>query len=128
MAIIDESTGGDITLDEAKKWTKNFRDKHPEPNEIKAHMFGKNIIHKILNQHHCVGMRIYYAIDDQAQKHLLLVGVDKEGNDQIPTKAITYASSENVSSDNVSTLDDNSIADKSFPCPTYCPTSSPLMQ
>ncbi len=120
MAIMNESTGGDISLDEAKKWTKNFRDKHHDPNEIKAHMFGKSIIHKVLSQHDCVGMRIYYAIDDSGQKHLLLVGVDKEGNDQIPTE-IMYGSSPNTPMLN------NSIADKSSPCPPNCPTNSPLM-
>ena len=122
MAIIDESTGGDISLDEAIKWTKNFKDKHPEPTEIKAHMFGKNIMHKILSQPHCVAMRIYYALEDSGQKHLLLVGVDKEGNDQLPTNHLTYGSGINTTSSS------GTIGDKSVTCPPTCSTSSPLMQ
>ena len=88
----------DISLELASKWTKNFRTENPDPNAIKAHFFGKDCITKILEQEECVGIRMYYSIDDTEKKHLILVGVKEDGGD----------------------LYNGLIADRSFTCPPYC--------
>ena len=88
----------DIPLDLAAQWTKNFRKANPEPNTVKAHFFGKEAIVAILEQEECVGVRIYYSIDENGKKHLIVVGVKGDGND----------------------LHNGLIADRSFLCPPYC--------
>lgn len=97
--------GDPIALDLAKEWTKNYRELNPDRTE--AHFFGNEIIRQILNQTECVGIRIYYAIDDKGNQQLLLVGVDATGNNLLPGMQATDGA-------------DNIIADMSFPCPTYC--------
>lgn len=97
--------GDPITLDLAREWTKNYRELNPD--RIEAHFFGNEIIKQILNQSECVGIRIYYAIDDKGVQQLLLVGVDATGNNLLPGMQTTDG-------------DGNIIADMSFPCPTYC--------
>jgi hypothetical protein len=89
-------------LETAAEWTANYRKKNP--NGIKAHFFGMNIINEILAQDGCVGIRCYYALDDNGVQQMIIVGADKDEND----------------------LYNGIIAEKSLPCPTYCPTSSPL--
>jgi hypothetical protein len=85
-----------IPLDLAARWTRNYRDKHP--NETKAHFFGRNIVQKILDQESCMGIRVFYALDDDSQKQLIMVGADGEANNQV----------------------DGVIADRTYPCPDQC--------
>ena len=91
-----------ITKQEAIDWTGNYRSANP--NAVKAHFFGKNKLQDILNQEGCVGIRAYYAIDDDGKKQLVLVGANSSEQDLV----------------------DGVILDKSIPCPTACDTSSPL--
>lgn len=92
----------DFPLDEAAKWTKNYREKNP--NETLAHYFGEKAIRKIFSQPYCIGMRIYYALNDEGEKQLIIVGVDKNGDD----------------------IYQGLIAERSIPCPPICGTSGPL--
>ncbi len=87
----------DITLDEAKEWTKNYRVQVPS-NATKAHFFGKDAIQAILNQDDCVGIRIYYALDTEDRQQLIVVGADANEND----------------------LHEGLLAERSFPCPPSC--------
>jgi hypothetical protein len=91
-----------ITLAEASAWTKTYRTANPQA--IKGHFFGKTAIQAILNQADCVGMRLYYAIDDKGQKQIIVVGVDANEND----------------------LYNGLLAERSRPCPPYCGTGNPL--
>jgi len=51
--------GAKIDLKTATKWTRYSRQRHP--NETISHLFGRDIIDKILSQQDCAGLRIYYA-------------------------------------------------------------------
>ncbi len=94
----------DFPLDTAAKWTKNYRT--AKPAGIKAHFFGRNIIERILAQPGCMGIRCYYALDDNGVQQLIMVGADKDENDMY----------------------NGVIAELSRPCPPYCPVlPSPLM-
>lgn len=93
----------DITLQEASEWTANYRNSVPAGTVI-AHYFGKTAIQNILDQSGCVGIRIYYAINDLGEKQLVVVGVNADEND----------------------LYQGLLADKSRPCPNYCSASNPL--
>ncbi len=85
-----------IPLDLAARWTRTYREKHPA--ETKAYFFGRNILQKILDPENCMGIRVFYALDDDSQKQLILVGADAEGNNQL----------------------DGTIADRGYPCPDQC--------
>lgn len=92
----------DIPLDTASEWTANYRSANP--NQPIAHFFGKAAITEILEQSESVGIRIYYALDESAQKQLIITGVDSDQND----------------------LYNGKLADRSFVCPPACSTANPL--
>ena len=91
-----------IPLDLAARWTRNFREKHP--GETKAHFFGRNLVQKILDQEGCMGIRLFYALDDDSQKQLVMVGADADANNQ----------------------EEGVIVDRGFPCPDQCGTTDAL--
>lgn len=91
-----------IPLATAAEWTKNYRTANPS--QTKGHFFGKEYIQSILAQENCVGIRIYYALDENGAKQLILVGVDANEND----------------------LYQGIIAERSFKCPPFCGVNNPL--
>lgn len=93
----------DFPLQTAAAWTKNYRDSSTEGTTI-AHFFGKEAIKAILNQADCVGIRIYYALDDAGKKQLIVVGVEANEND----------------------LYNGLLAERSFTCPPVCGVNNPL--
>jgi hypothetical protein len=93
----------DITLAQASGWTKNYRDTISVTETI-AHYFGKQAIQAILNQEDCVGLRLYYALDNDSNKQIIVVGVDEDNND----------------------LYNGLLAERSLKCPQDCPTANPL--
>ena len=97
----DGTEGGEITLQEAAEMTARYR--HDNPNETIAHFFGREILERILSQEGCMGIRIYYGIDEDNKKQLVLVGADSEQNDQTEL-----------------------VADLSWPCPLTCSVANPL--
>jgi hypothetical protein len=103
----DGSDSGPIDLNTAKQWVANYR--RENPNQTRAHYFGADIVKRILAEHDCSGIRIYYAIDDEGAKQLLIVGADSKGDNLLPASAAALGGG------------DNEIADLSLPCPTYCP-------
>ena len=92
-----------VTLSEAAEMTANFRATAAADATI-AHMFGKQAISDILAQANCVGIRIYYAINDDDEKQLVICGVLANGND----------------------IYEGLLADRSFLCPTACSDENPL--
>ena len=75
----DGKEGEVVSLDDAARWTENYREANQ--GAIKAHMVGKDKLSSILGQSGCVGVRIYYGIDDDSNACLVLVGVTAEGSD-----------------------------------------------
>jgi hypothetical protein len=95
--------GEEFSLATASEWTANYRAANTD--DITAHFFGREILLDILGQEDCVGLRIYYALDEESVKQMIIVGVDANGHDQ-------YSSI---------------VAERSMPCPPYCDSgSSPL--
>jgi hypothetical protein len=91
-----------ITLTEASDWTATYR-AQMATGDPKGHFFGKDILNDLLAQSGCMGIRIYYGIDDEEQKVLILVGADANTDDMT-----------------------DKVADKSIPCPTICGTANAL--
>jgi hypothetical protein len=93
----------EFPLDTAAEWTKNYRETITMGGTV-SHFFGRDIINKILEQEDCMGIRIYYALDENGKKQLIIVGADANEND----------------------IYNGIIAERSVTCPPYCPTNSPL--
>lgn len=91
-----------IPLATASEWTKNYR--LANPNQINGHYFGKDAIQAILAQNNCVGIRIYYALNEAGVKQLIITGVDANEND----------------------LYNGLLAERSIQCPPTCGVSNPL--
>jgi len=100
------SEGSPITLNAAKQWVANYRNQNP--GQVEAHFFGFEIIQKILDESGCMGIRIYYGIDDDGKKQLILVGADADMNNLIPSTPNQVIPGENI------------VADVSSPCPPWC--------
>lgn len=86
----------DFTLAEAAEWTKRYRDANP--GATKGHFFGKDAIQAVLNQSGCVGIRLYYALDEKNAKQLIMVGVKSDETDMY----------------------EGLIKERSIPCPPIC--------
>ncbi|GHN02479.1 hypothetical protein WSM22_39680 [Cytophagales bacterium WSM2-2] len=106
------SEGDALPLVTAQRWTANFQKN--DTKGIKAHFFGMDIIKQILSQSGCVGIRMYYALDDNGERKLLLIGVNANGDNLLPSTQMLDAE------------DPNTIGDMSWPCPTYCPGNGGL--
>jgi hypothetical protein len=85
----------DISLHDAAILTKNYRNNDPDPTCLGEYFSGA-AIRKILNQQPsgcCVGIRIYYGRSNEGDKKLVLVGVDKNGNDLCEGPLMEYGMS-----------------------------------
>jgi hypothetical protein len=97
----DGREGGEITLNAGAALTEEHRSTYP--NARKGQFFGKDILNEILNQTGCMGIRIYYGVDENGKRELVLVGADADENDMT-----------------------NLVADMGEPCPTRCGTRNDL--
>lgn len=95
--------GAIITLTEASKMTERYRNQ-AGANPTLSHYVGKSLILEILNQNDCVGLRAYYAKDENDNNQLVFVGVDEYEND----------------------LYNGILVDKTIICPPFCPRKNPL--
>ncbi|MFM6946209.1 MAG: hypothetical protein ACKOWW_03650 [Flavobacteriales bacterium] len=86
-----------VTLNDASRWTANYRSTI-QPGDVIAEFQGKEKLLELLNQEGCVGIRFYYAINDEGQKVLVLVGADSNEND----------------------MENGLILDKGDKCPPFC--------
>ena len=93
--------GSAITTTEASDMTEAYRDANP--GALKGHFIGKDILNDILAQSGCMGIRIYYGIDE-GKKTLVFVGADSSEDDQVT----------------------GIIADRTESCPSRCGVSNDL--
>lgn len=93
-----------ISLSEAAELTANYRETLSSNLEVKAEYFGKDALIALLDQNACVGVRIYYGLDTNGVKKLVLVGVDAEGND----------------------LYEGALMERGQSCPPECSAENPL--
>lgn len=86
-----------ITLQDALHLISNFRKDNPSEKPVGG-FFGRDAILNILSQEEAVGIRYYYAKDDEDTPMLILVGVNAQGEDML----------------------DGKLAERSFLCPPFC--------
>jgi hypothetical protein len=95
--------GSAITLAEAAELTANYR-ATISPGDQLGLFVGRNHLLAILNQSGCMGVRMYYGINKDGEKQLVLVGATSNEND----------------------MEKGTIVDHLLPCPTNCSSSNPL--
>jgi hypothetical protein len=93
----------DIPLSTAAEWTANYR-ASAGSNATIAHFFGKDAVKALLEQQNAVGMRLYYALDGDGNKQMIITAVDSDGND----------------------LYEGDLLEMSLPCPENCSAANPL--
>jgi len=113
-----------ISLDDAKKMTKKFRE--DKDKIVKDEYKGKNLLcicesfdraafDQLLQREDCKGIRIYYGMkQDDHQVHAIIVGFDAEGKDILPTANIAMDSTNPI------------IVENGGKCPDDCPPPSDL--
>jgi hypothetical protein len=113
-----------ITLDDAKKMIKKFKDE--KDTIVKDEFKGQHLVpvcesfdrapfDALLRREDCKGVRIYYGMKDGGKRvHAIIVGFDADGKDILPIAGIA--------TDDLDPL----IIEESLPCPTYCPPPSDL--
>lgn len=95
----------EFPLETAAEWTRNYQATINQGDTV-SHFFGRDIIERILAQEGCMGIRVYYALDDNDNKQMIMVGANADEND----------------------LYEGIIAEVSSPCPPFCPSNSPLYE
>lgn len=95
--------GDFITLREGSEMTKRYRNTI-QPGEVIGGFMGKEKIKKILAQNECVGIRFYFAKDENNENTIVIVGADGNENDLV----------------------NGLIADKIIKCPPNCSSSNSL--
>lgn len=111
---LSPDVGKPISKETADRWIKHHDEKHPDKGSIRAHFFGSDIINQVLAQDKCVGMRIYYATNDEGVKQLLLVGAREDGTNIWP---------DSDSSEGTENATGGLIVDASTTCPPFCPSN-----
>jgi hypothetical protein len=96
-----------IKFEDAAALTKRYRDNNPA-SAIKGGFFGRKAIEQILAQDECVGIRYYHGQDASGRPVIVLVGADKDENDQV-----------DVTSGHV-------CREMAIPCPTQCGSNNML--
>jgi hypothetical protein len=107
----DGSDSERIDLSTARQWAESYR--KANPGQVRSHYFGRNVLDQILAQPGCTGVRVYYALNANNEKELLVVGVDNQGNSMLPASPVIVPG-------------DFAIMDYSFPCPPFCPPGADL--
>ena len=109
-------------LTQASQWTRNYRNQNP--GAPKGHRINKSQLDAILSQPGCEGIRVYYGLDEDNNRKLVMVGIDADENDIISTSttaALRTASSDTESADTASV----SVATDFPTCPpTCCPENT----
>lgn len=103
---VGEDIGYELGAKMIQRWHKE------NPDDVLASFTGRNIIENILAQPGCTGIRMFNAINDLGIKQLVLVGVDKDGNN-----ILEYTT---IGEDGDLIKNKGIVADRSSLCPPSC--------
>ena len=74
----------EISYNDAALLTQNYRDAQaPGSSYVKGEYFSKASLESILDQSNCVGIRIYYGLDENNVQRLVIVGTEDNENDMV---------------------------------------------
>ena len=118
-----------ISQDKVKQLTSNYeenkkkilKDEFQEETILPtSETFDRAAFDQLLSQEGCVGIRIYYGMDEESNVKLVAVGVDKNGQDILTsTTASKKTTNDETTDDAVFALSDG------LRCPPYCPPPPP---
>ena len=118
-----------ITLDRAKQLTGKYK-----KNKIKINTetlpicetFDSTPFLTVLNKPGCMGLRIYFGMDEQNMVKVLIVGIDANDRDMItippPITSLAAPVEGTIYDDDGS----HDIIEEGLTCPPVCPPDSPL--
>jgi hypothetical protein len=130
-----------ISLDSAKKMTRHFRQKrdlmlsgdYKKKGSLPiCETFDRSAFDEVLAKPGCVGLRVYFAMDEDSMVRVVMVGVNEKGEDMInktttQTVALTASIMASDTTDPDPTADYGSgIIEQGTRCPDVCPPESPL--
>lgn len=101
-----------ITLEQAQEWAQNWNNNKItffETRDLKAFAIPRQVIDDVTRHPDVVDVRTYLGLDEDFNPHLMIVGVNEEGNDLINPEQELY------------------IYNFARPCPTYCPGVAPFI-
>ena len=85
--LVDETVGEHIGYDLGVKMVKDYYDKFGEGN---PHFIGRNILSKILNQPGCIGINFYNALNENGEKTLVIVGLNKDNSPILEVVSVNH--------------------------------------
>lgn len=119
-----------ITLDQAIQMTTLFREQRagllrPDLADknilLTSETFDRAAFDQILSQPGCTGLRVYYGMKEDLQLRAIIVGVNANNEDLLPSNAGT------TGAEPAGTMADSAlIAEDGITCPPICAPSSPL--
>jgi len=118
-----------IPLSRAKQLKANFKEKKgqlinpkiPATDVIPdSETFNREAIDRLLALPGCVGIRIYYGLDEEFKLHSILVGVDEQGNDLIIPDTNT------TSTTGLTAAGEGEVVEDGIRCPPHCPPTSDI--
>ncbi len=112
-----------ISLKTASDYTRRYQ--RSAPASEKAGFFFADHLKALLAQPGVYGMRIYHGLDAKGTYRMVLVGVDREGNDITRAAPVSLPAGAKAKMA-ASTSSDALILDTHLPCPPWCPGGSPL--
>lgn len=101
-----------ITLAQAQEWAENWNNNKLaffENNDLKAFAIPGQVITDVTSHKDVVDVRTYFGLDDDMNPHLMVVGVDANGNDLINEAKGLY------------------VYNYARPCPSNCPQVAPFI-
>lgn len=107
-----------ISLEQAKQMTALFRQQKEnilapayqgKDTLVVCETFNRDIFDAILGENGCVGMRIYYGMDPSYKVKAILVGVDAQNNDILPSQSSVAGPAA-----------DGNLGEYGQPCPPWC--------
>jgi len=122
MSKIDEK--GRIPYETAQEWARNWQkfvepinEKAPKDKPFfpKAYLLKREQIAMLLE--YSEDIRIYFGMDDEGNNHLMMVGVDKNGNDILP---------DHNGKRNDGKSEPGEVLNKAHPCPVWCDVNGGL--
>ncbi len=101
-----------ITLEQAQEWASNWNKNKVEylqKNDLKAFTISQQVINDVTAPEGVVDVRTYFGLDANFNPHLMIVGVDSNGDDMIDY--------------------DNELFIYNFarPCPSMCNSAAPFI-
>jgi len=117
-----------ICLDTAVAWTTAWRSEDgtfTDHKDLKAFLIPLDDLKEVIAEPNVVNVRAYIGVDasNDNEPHLIIVGVNEDGEDIIYKAASTDCNDKNGT---VSAGTNTGLYDFSQPCPTTCDVNSPL--